>query len=158
MRDSALKGISFGLTSGIITTIGMMIGLYAGTKSRLVVVGGILSIAVADSFSDALGIHISEETEKKKTAKQVWASTFATFISKFVFALMFIIPVMLFSLSKAIMVSVVVGLLLLSLLSYFIAREKKENPFYVILEHLLIAIIVIVITYYVGVGVSLYFS
>jgi len=158
MKDSAIKGISFGLTSGIITTLGMMIGLYAGTKSRLVVVGGILSIAVADSFSDALGIHISEESEKKKTEKQVWISTIATFISKFVFASLFIIPVILLKLATAIWVSITAGLILLAGLSYVIAREKGDNPLFVILEHLLIAVVVIVITYYVGVGVSLYFS
>lgn len=158
MKNSAMKGVSFGLTSGIITTLGMMIGLYAGTKSRLVVVGGILSIAVADSFSDALGIHIAEESEKKNTEKEIWASTLATFISKLVFASLFIIPVILLKLSTAIIVSIVAGLLLLAGLSYIIAREKEENPFFVIIEHLLIAVVVIVITYYVGVGVSLYFS
>jgi len=61
MKDSLRTGISFGLTSAVITTLGLMVGLHSGTGSRLVVLGGILTIAIADAFSDALGIHISEK-------------------------------------------------------------------------------------------------
>jgi hypothetical protein len=54
MKESLKTGITFGLTSGTITTQGLMIGLYSGTNSRGVVIGGILTIAIADSLSDAL--------------------------------------------------------------------------------------------------------
>ena len=42
MRPSWKTGVSFGLTSGVITTLGLMVGLYSGTHSRTVVIGGIL--------------------------------------------------------------------------------------------------------------------
>lgn len=150
MKHSVKVGFSFGTTSGIITTLGLMIGLHSGTHSRLAVIGGILTIAVADAFSDALGIHISEETENKHTPKQIWVSTVATFISKFVFALMFVIPVFLLELSKAISVNIIWGLSALSILSYRMAREQKANPLKVVSEHLIIAVIVIITTHYVG--------
>ena len=89
MKLSLRKGFSFGLTSGIITTLGLMIGLNAGTHSRLAVIGGILVIAIADALSDAFGMHISEEAEAKHTQKSIWESTFATLFSKFFFALSF---------------------------------------------------------------------
>ena len=99
MMNHSLKiGFSFGLTSGIITTLGLMVGLSSGTHSKLVVIGGILTIAIADSFSDALGIHISEESENRHTTREIWEATMATFASKFVFALSFIVPVLLFEL------------------------------------------------------------
>ena len=47
MRQSLKPGFSFGLTSGVITTPGLMVGLNAGTHSRLAVIGGIVTIAVA---------------------------------------------------------------------------------------------------------------
>ena len=72
MRRSVRKGFSFGLTSGVITTLGLIVGLYSTTHSFLVVFGGIILIAVADGLSDALGIHISEEAEAKHTTKQIW--------------------------------------------------------------------------------------
>lgn len=150
MKHSLKTGFSFGLTSGVITTLGLMVGLHSGTGSKFVVIGGILTIAIADAFSDALGIHISEEGENKHTTKEIWESTIATFLSKFVFALTFVVPVLLFQLSTAIIVSVIWGLLLLGIFSFQIAKEQKIKPWKVIIEHLVIALIVIIITHYLG--------
>ena len=150
MRHSLRTGFSFGLTSGIITTLGLMVGLHSGTHSRLVVIGGILTIAIADAFSDALGIHVSEESENKHTTREIWESTICTFLSKFIFAITFIIPLLLFQLSTAIIVSVIYGLLLLGIFSFIIAREQKEKSWKIIVEHVAIALVVIVLTHYVG--------
>jgi len=147
MNHSTKVGFSFGLTSGVITTLGLMVGLNAGTHSKLVIIGAILIIAIADAFSDSLGIHISEESENKHNQKEIWQSTLSTFLSKFFFALTFIIPVLLFPLSAAIIISVIYGLTILAIFSYKIA---KKRPWRVVLEHLVIALIVIVITHYVG--------
>ncbi len=154
MRHSLKTGFSFGLTSGVITTLGLMVGLHSGTGSKLVVIGGVLTIAIADAFSDALGIHISEEAENKHTTKEIWESTISTFLSKFVFALTFVVPVLLFQLSTAIIVSVIWGLSLLGIFSFQIAKEQKIEPWKVIIEHLVIALIVIIITHYVGDWIS----
>ena len=62
MKNSLKKGYSFGLTSGIITTLGLIVGLNSSTGSKLVVIGGIITIAIADAMSDALGMHISQES------------------------------------------------------------------------------------------------
>ena len=153
MNLSIIKGISFGLTSGIITTLGMMVGLQSGTHSRLAVLGGILTIAIADAFSDALGIHISEESERVHTDKEVWQSTAATFGAKLFFALTFLIPVLLFQLDTAIYISIVWGLLVLGGISYWMGMEEKK-PWKAIREHLSIAILVILITHFVGGWIS----
>ena len=150
MKHSLKTGFSFGLTSGIITTLGLMVGLHSGTHLKLVVLGGILTIAIADAFSDALGIHVSEESENKHTTKEIWESTICTFVTKFIFAATFLVPVLLFSLMTAIVVSVVWGLSLLSIFSFYMAKEQREKPWKVIGEHLLIAVVVIIITHYVG--------
>lgn len=154
MRHSLKIGLIFGLTSGIITTIGLIVGLHAGTHSRLAVIGGVLTIAIADAFSDAMGIHISEESENRHIDKEIWESTLSTFLAKFVFASTFIAPLLLLQLTTAIIVSVVWGLSLLAILSYFIAREQKIKPWKVITEHLSIAIVVIVLAHYVGDWIS----
>lgn len=158
MREALKTGISFGLTSGVITTLGLMVGLHSGTHSKLVVLGGILMIAIADAFSDALGIHVSEESENIHTRRQIWASTVSTFLSKFIFALTFVIPVVLFQLSIAILVSVLWGLGVLAILSYKIAMSQGTKPWRVIAEHLLIALAVIVITHFVGDWISVAFK
>lgn len=150
IRESIKTGLSFGVTSGIITTLGLIVGLHSGTHSKLVVMGGILTIAVADAFSDALGMHISQESQNRHTNLAVWESTVATFLAKFVFALTFVVPLLIFPLTLAIGVSVAWGLLLLAILSFFIAKEQHVRPWPVILEHVLIALLVITITHFVG--------
>jgi VIT1/CCC1 family predicted Fe2+/Mn2+ transporter len=152
MMDHSIKtGLSFGLTSAIITTLGLMVGLNSGTHLRLAVIGGVLTIAIADAFSDALGIHVSEEAENKHTAREIWESTIATFLAKFIFASTFVVPLLLFDdLSTAIIVNVVWGMSLLCIFSFYIAKNQGIKPFGVIMEHLVIALAVIVITYYVG--------
>ena len=155
LNHSLRIGFSFGLTSGIITTLGLMVGLSSGTHSKLAVIGGILTIAIADSFSDAMGIHISEESENVHTTKEIWESTLATFFSKFLFAVTFIIPVLFFKdLTIAVIISVIWGLSLLSSLSFIMAKQHKTKPWKPVLEHLSIAVIVIVITHYVGCWIS----
>ena len=52
------KGVGFGLTSGIITTLGLMIGLATSTGSRLVVIGGIFVIEIASSAIQMMGLKI----------------------------------------------------------------------------------------------------
>lgn len=150
MKDSLRTGISFGLTSAVITTLGLMVGLHSGTGSKLVIIGGILTIAIADAFSDALGIHVSEESENVHTAMQIWGATIATFLTKFIFALTFLVPVLLLPLFTAIVVSLVWGLAILTVLSYFMAKIQGKRPWKIVGEHVLIAIIVIAITHWVG--------
>ena len=150
MKDSLRTGISFGLTSAVITTLGLMVGLHSGTQSRIVVLAGILTIAVADAFSDALGIHISEEAENIHSAKEIWGATVATFLTKFLFAMTFLVPVLFISLSVAIIVNLIWGLSILTVLSYIIARSQGKPPWKIVGEHLLIAIVVIAATHWLG--------
>lgn len=158
MRHPLKLGLSFGMTSGIITTLGLMMGLYSGTHSQLVVIGGIVVIAVADALSDAFGVHISEESEKKHTTRQVWESTLYTFLFKFLFAMTFVVPILLMPLAAAVEVSVAWGLLLLAILSHYIADERKQSKAKTIGEHLLIAIAVLAISYLIGSWVPTIFS
>lgn len=125
-------------------------GLNSGTNSRLAVIGGILAIAITDSLSDAIAIHVSEEAEGETNHKILWQSTIATFIAKFGFSSMFIIPTLLLPLTSAVIVSIIFGVIALGILCYFIALGEHEKPWKVVIEHLLIAAVVIVATHYTG--------
>ena len=69
-NKGARSGVYFGATSGVITTVGLIAGLYAGTESVVAVLGGILVIAVADAMSDALGMHIAQEADPESTGRR----------------------------------------------------------------------------------------
>jgi len=154
MKESVQAGLNFGLTSGVITTLGLMVGLHSGTHSSLAVIGGILTIAIGDSMSDALGMHISKEAENVYSKKQLWAATLATLVSKFIMAATFIVPVLIFDLGMAIVVSVMWGLGVLIALSIYLARIQETRMIHVVGEHLAIALAVIGLTHYAGAWVA----
>lgn len=150
LNHSLKTGLSFGLTSGIITTMGLMVGLNSSTSSKAAILGGIVTIAIADAFSDSLGIHISEESENVHTGKEIWQSTLSTFFFKFIFALTFVVPIILTDLSTAIVVNIVWGLSILGIFSYRIAKAQNVKPLNAVAEHLAIAIAVIILTHNIG--------
>jgi hypothetical protein len=67
MKKSFESGLSFGTTSGIVTTLGLIVGLSLGTHSTLAVVGGILSIAIADGLSESMSMHVSKKNRNQKS-------------------------------------------------------------------------------------------
>lgn len=152
--DGARTGLFFGATSGVITTIGLIVGLNSGTRSVTAVIGGILVIAVADAMSDALGIHLAEEADPSTDHRHVWSATITTFFAKFLFAISFVVPVLLLPLGPAVAASVLWGLLVIVVLSYFLARSQGESPLAIIAEHVGIAIVVLVCSHFIGVWVA----
>lgn len=150
MKTSIKKGLSFGLTSAVITTLGLLVGLNSSTGSKLAIISGILIIAIADAFSDALGIHVSEESNERNSSRHVWEATIVTFLAKLIFALTFIIPFLFFGLNISTIIAIVWGMLLLIILSYKIGKKDKKIPWEVIIEHLTIAVVVVLASYYLG--------
>jgi VIT1/CCC1 family predicted Fe2+/Mn2+ transporter len=109
-----------------------------------------VTIAIADAMSDALGIHVSEESKNSGPTVEIWEATIATFLAKFVIALTFVVPVLLAPLDTAVVVSILWGLVLLAALSFFVARTQAIAPWKVIGEHLLIALCVVGLAHEVG--------
>ena len=153
MKKSYKAGISFGLVSGVLTTLGLLIGLGVSTQSKAAVIGGILTIAVADALSDSFGVHLSQESSGTSTKRSVWEATFSTFFSKFFIAISFLIPVILFDLKTSVLVSVLWGLFLIGSLSILISKsngDRKREILGVISEHLVLFLIVVSSSYLVG--------
>ena len=154
LKDSIKTGISFGLTSAIITTLGLMVGLDSSTHSKALVLGGILMIAVADALSDSLGIHISEESAPHTDARHVWTATLATFLAKLLVAASFALPFFFAELQAATLVALGWGALLLIALSWRLAQLQSEPPLPMIVEHLLVGTLVVALSHGVGLWVA----
>ena len=150
-----ITGISFGLTTAVITSLGMIVGMHSATSSKLAVVAGIVVMAIADGLSDAVSLHTAEEAEVEKgrgkhTPKEIWLTTFFTFLSASGFTLTFAIPILLFPFETAVFLAIAWGMLPLILLNFYIAKIRKENPIKLISEHILLAIFVIIVSHLVG--------
>ena len=152
------KGLGFGLTSGVITTLGLMIGTNAATASRLAVIGSIASIAIADAISDGFGMHIVEEVNIRNSKKNIWMTGWYTFLAKLLVALTFVIPVVFFPLDTAMIISIIWGALLITGLSYQMAFARKEEKIKMITKHLLLTAIVIVLVQIIGKSIHFFFT
>jgi len=156
VKKSFWTGLGFGLTSGVITPLGLLVGLSAGTNSSSVVVGGLLIIALADALSDSLGIHVSQEAGGNEE-KSVWEATVSTFLAKFLIGLSFVVPVLFLDLSVAVFLSVLWGFSLLAFFSFKIAKENEKSIWKTVGEHLIIGFLVVLASSFVGSFVSSFF-
>lgn len=154
MIEALKAGLSFGVTSGIITTLGLVIGLNFGTHSKLAVLGGILTISIADALSDGFGMYISKEEENPDNQKSLWGETIGLVFSKFIITLTFAAPVLLFNLDFAVILSVAWGIIVLMVLLFYLAEKEKKSPWKVISKHLFVVMLVILVTYLAGNWIS----
>lgn len=153
LNQSFFTGLGFGATSGIITTLGLIVGLETLTNSIPTTLAGIYIIAFSDGLSDSLGIHLSQETNKKIKHNEVWASTFYTLFFKMLIALSFTIPLLLYPSFTGMVICIIWGYLLLGVLSYIIAKRKNEKPYWIMLEHWVIMSFILIVTYSIGIYV-----
>ena len=141
---------SFGATSAIITNLGIITGLDALAHPKVSIIAGMLVVALADNIADSFGIHIYQESECIDN-KEVWFSTLSNFFTRIFVSLTFIFLVVLLPISLAVPFSISWGLLLLSIMSYAIAKDRKVNPYSEILKHIGIAVIVVILSHFLGV-------
>jgi len=154
---SHLSKFSFGATSAIITCLAFIIGLSKSTHPQMGIIASLLVIAIADNISDSLGIHIYQESDLKNK-DVVRTSTFLNFLTRFFVILVFIAFVLLLPIPFALVLSLIWGLSLLTILSYYIAKEQHVNPFKAIFEHLGIAVIVIIISNFISEWILNFFA
>jgi len=150
MKSSIKKGFSYGTTSGVITSLGLLVGLYSTSNTAGVILAGLLTIAFADAFSDGLGIHVSEESSGRLSHSEVWEATIATIASKMALGLSFIIPILLLPLNIAVIIDFIWGFLALMFLSYVVAKQNKDKITSVLLEHTGLAVFVVLGSFLIG--------
>ena len=83
------RAFTFGGTSAIVTSMGLVIGLQSATAPPPTIVSGLLVIALADNISDSLSIHMYQEAERLD-GKGALRTTLADFVSRLLVALSFV--------------------------------------------------------------------
>jgi VIT1/CCC1 family predicted Fe2+/Mn2+ transporter len=137
-----ISKFSLGATAAITTSMGLIAGLSQGDSAKKEIITGLLIIAIVDNLSDSLGIHIYKESEgvpKRETN----LFTYGNYLTRLVIALTFVLIVLLFPSPTALIISSIWGLSILAILSYSIAIRKRKNPWWEIIWHLLVALMVI---------------
>ena len=140
---------SFGTTSAIITNLGLITGLDTLTSPKMSIISSILVIALVDNIADSLGIHVYQESECI-TEKEVWFSTMTNFLARVLVSATFILLVALLPIKIAVLSSVGWGLFLLAVLSYTIAKNREISPYRAMIEHISIAVFVVIGSHFLG--------
>jgi len=148
-----LNKFSLGGTAAIITSMGLIAGLNYGEHAKVSVIGGLLIIAIADNISDSFGIHVYKESETSDE-KEVFSITIGNFLVRLLLSLSFVALVMILPTDLVFYFATIWGLLLLTILSYYISEIKKGSRLKEILIHLAVAIIVVVASKYIGLIIS----
>jgi hypothetical protein len=104
-------------------------------------------IAIADNISDSFGIHIHQES-RKESVREVRKTTFTNFATRVAVVSVFISLVILTSVNTAVALSIVFGMTVIFVISYFIVKGQGTKPFANVFQHLLITILVIIGSYF----------
>ena len=138
-----LTRISFGSTSAIVTSMGLIVGLDAATASRGALVSSLLIVALADNISDSLSIHVYQESEHLES-RAAFRATLTNFMARLVVALTFVVLAIGLPQRALAPVALGWGLLLLGALSAQLARSRGASVTGEVGKHLGVALVVIV--------------
>jgi vacuolar iron transporter family protein len=148
-QKDRLSNFSFGAVSAVITCLALIISFDIAAKSKLMVIGSLCVIALADNISDSLGIHMYQEGEFS-SFRNVWRATLLNFTTRFFVILIFIVIVLLLPPPLAIIGSILYGYFILTIISYLVARKRNLAPKGIILEHIIIATLVLGLSKYIS--------
>jgi VIT1/CCC1 family predicted Fe2+/Mn2+ transporter len=143
------RAFSFGSTSAIVTSMGLIIGLGTTATQTATIVSGLLIIAIADNITDSLSIHVYQEAERLE-ARSAFRATLMNFVARLLVVLTFAIIVLVLPGPYAGIVALAWGLLLLAGLSYVVARARDVRPLPEVGKHLGVAILVIAASRLIG--------
>ena len=142
-----LSKFSFGATSAVTSSLALMIGLDQLGIPTLGIIGALLVIAFADNIADSLGMHIYAESKSKSHTK---LNTATNYLTRLGITLLMVAIVAALPLRYAIAVSVIFGLAIIAVLSYFIAKTHDMNPGHTVAEHLVVTMAVLVASQIIG--------
>jgi hypothetical protein len=80
---------SYGSTAAIVTSVGLIVGFGAASVAKAAVLSGLLIIALADNLTDALSIHIYQESEGLE-GHAAFRATVTNFVARLIVALSFV--------------------------------------------------------------------
>lgn len=149
---------SFGVTAAITTSLALIVGLGAAHSTKILLISTLLVLAIADNMTDSLSIHIYQESgpqykdqdSNARPKHKTIITTLSNFLTRFAVTIVFLLLVLSLPLQYAMISSVIIGLAVLSILSYKIAINQKTSPYRAIFEHVGIAVVVIPISYFIG--------
>jgi len=149
--------VSFGGTAAIVTSVALIFGLDAATATKSTIVSGLLIVALADNLTDALSMHIYQESDRRLQSREAFIATCSNFVTRLLLALTFVLLVVLLPIAGAVIASAVWGLSLLIALTWVLARERKVSFVAELGKHCAAAVAVILVSRGIGAFITAQF-
>lgn len=128
----------------------MLIGFGLSYPNKGVILLAIVITAIADGFANSTAFHVSEETERFHSKKEVYKSTLYCFVSTIISFIIPIIPIIFLPLNLGIIIGVIIAFIMMILLGYFVAKIARRNWKKLSLEYLIMGIVAAIACYFVG--------
>jgi len=154
------QGVALGTVDGLITLLGVVIGVaHATESSAIVVVSGVVA-GVANAFGNSIGFYASELAEKGEhihenqhvsSMVETRRSTLLSFLTSLASILIPVVPfVILASLQSAMFASLTVGLMMLFGLGVLVGRLSRESPLRSGIRYVLLGVAGAILSFLVG--------
>lgn len=145
-----LEKIAFGMSSAIMTVMGMIVGLASAHQSATAIIGGIASVGLADSMADSLSVYTAKKSERGSSEKVAFRNALATFWSKLFFSMSFLVIFMVLPTGYAMIFSIVWGFSLLAFINFLISYVQGESVVWGIFKNISLAIFIVLVSFFVG--------
>ena len=156
----------FGSTSGILTTMGALLGVYVAVKGFVSVMASVAVIAAADSFSDAYSMYSAKLAERGASRSEAIRHGLTTLAAKFFLPIFFMLALWLANrscatLQNAVCVVLVLAVCLLATMSAerpLVAGEGVRGIAWEVSKNVFLAFVVLLCSGLAGYAVDLLFG
>jgi vacuolar iron transporter family protein len=146
MEINLTIGSTFGLLSGVLTSIGLILSNY-GSKMKYKTISLILiSLALSDSFSDALGIYYGSYRDDNDFEKSIIESL-KTFIGKSVIPLTM---ALIFYFTKDVKSGLILNIILSLIIILYVNYISFYDNTFIQLINIVFFLVIIIINYVLG--------
>lgn len=153
INKEGFQGLTFGMMDGIITALGVLMGL-SPLGDKFIVFIGILVTGMADSFANAAGFHVSEETEEFHGRVEIWKSTGYCFFATVLMFVAISLPILILPFKTAVWASWIIGTLSLVGVGIIVADIRKMKRLNITAEYVTMGLIVSAVCYFLSVFVK----
>ena len=157
------QGVAFGTMDGLITILGVVIGIATATQnSEVVLISGLVA-GLANAFGNAFGFYASELAERAEHIQEnqhvssmveTRRSTLLAFAHSLVSTLVIVAPFVMLSLMHAIIASLILALALLFALGALVGKFSHASPWKFGIRYVLLGLAGAALSFMVGAAVG----
>jgi predicted membrane protein (TIGR00267 family) len=154
------QGVAFGTMDGLVTILGVVIGIANATESSAIVVISGLVAGVANAFGNSIGFYASELAERAEhlhenqhvsSMTEARRSTLLSFLTSLASVAVPVVPfAVLADLHLAMIVSLIAALALLFALGGIVGKLSREKPWKFGFRYVLLGLVGAALSYIVG--------